>query len=204
MISRGMQITIFMCFNCVACGASPPAARVVPSIETLARCERKFSRRQSDSLPDSILIGRYELRMISEDRYYKGRSVTGQLELHYTDSAYKTRIDAARADPHRDPEMNFRSFYEPIIGTVTIDLQRIYAVPSGNLGSLDPSEPGVYLMQSQPVLDFGRFPMALDGTSLSLRIVGRSALGFWGSWSSAWSLSRSTVTGRFCAKRIQS
>jgi hypothetical protein len=167
----------------------------------LARCEKNFARRATAPIPDSAMLGDYDLRMIGEESIMNGKSVIGRLELHRTDSAYAARMKSFRNDRRSDREMIFRSFYEPVIGTVDIDVEHVGASASGNMKSIDPAAPGVFLQQSQPVLVIGAFPLVLDGSSMGLRIIGGNPSGFWGSWSSSLAISNSTTSGRFCAVR---
>ena len=195
-------VTASCAFVCAACAfGSSSQLRGRASAEDLARCDRDLTRLATDSIPDSAIVGSYEVRLVGESRYERGRSVTGLLELHQTDPLYKAHMDSIRADPHSDRAEIFSSFYEPIIGTASIDLNAVGASTNSDMSSRDPAAPGVYLMRTLPALVLGRFPISFDGSSTSMTIVGGNTFGFWGRWSSSLAISSTVTKGRFCARR---
>lgn len=193
---RALSITL------VACAPHSQSSPIISSdAATLTQCSAELTRLATPKIADSLLVGRYNLFLAAEEKSTVGEVARGKLELRIADSAYKSRMDTLY-DPQADRNVVRNAFYAFVIGTASIDVRRVGAMVNGDMSSANPLAPGVFLLQSQPILILGRFPMALDGGSTSLRIIGGNSHGFWGTWSSWFALSRSSTNGRFCASRI--
>ncbi len=152
------------------------------------------------------LAGEYRLRLVATSGAKKGASVEGKLRLDsQTDSLrYRSRLGAA-------PDS---TVLHPLYGATDVDLSLVDAVSVGSTTSLDPSRPGVLVMERRSAPD--RSPRTdiiirlgsdanrtdrqrFDGgyTALRVRQVGPGGLA--GSWASGVATER--AAGYFCATR---
>ena len=153
------------------------------------------------------LAGEYRLRLVATSGAKKGASVEGKLRLDsQTDSLrYRSRLGAA-------PDS---TVLHPLYGATDVDLSLVDAVSVGSTTSLDPSRPGVLVMERRSAPD--RSPRTdiiirlgsdanrtdrqrFDGgyTALRVRQVGPGGLA--GSWASGVATER--AAGYFCAMRV--
>lgn len=152
------------------------------------------------------LAGEYQLRLVATSGAKKGAAADGKLRLDaQTDSLrYRRRLGGA-------PDS---TVLHPLYGATDVDLSLIDAVSVGSTTSLDPTRPGVLVMERRAAP--GRSPRTeiiirlgsdanrmdrqrFDGgyTALRVRQVGPGRLA--GSWASGVATER--AAGYFCATR---
>ncbi|HEV8177114.1 MAG TPA: hypothetical protein VGP44_05440 [Gemmatimonadales bacterium] len=153
------------------------------------------------------LAGEYSLKLVATSGAKKGGAAEGTLRLDpQTDSLrYRSRLGGA-------PDS---TVLHPLYGATDVDLSLVDAVSVGSTTSLDPSRPGVLVMERRSAPD--RLPRTdiiirlgsdanrtdrqrFDGgyTALRVREVGPGRLA--GSWASGVATER--AAGYFCASRV--
>ncbi|HEU0078075.1 MAG TPA: hypothetical protein VFQ76_10530 [Longimicrobiaceae bacterium] len=181
--------------GCAAVGASSPPA---------AGCRPPGRGAYSGPLPD--LAGEYRLVFVGTRGAGRGRSAEGTLSLH-------RRPPGQRAAGPLGTTVDL-SAVQPFHGSAEIDLRSLGAAFEGELGSRDPSRPGVVVeFDDDPGdaalrLGLGSESNALDvvvadggSTEAVVRRVGPD--GFAGAWESSLSYSDRRSAGYFCAIRVE-
>jgi hypothetical protein len=151
--------------------------------------------------------GEYALTLVATGGDSAGRAVSGGMWLHRQEEALR-QYTVPGADP--DPGLTV-----PLYGTADIDLDAVGAVHAGELGSLDPTQPGAMVLERRGEAEGRTFAeilvrlgaagnrrdvLAFDGAYMVLWLRSESPEGFAGDW-------RSGVSGResrgyFCAVRV--
>jgi hypothetical protein len=139
------------------------------------------------------LAGTYQLELTSKWEHEHGKTVRGSLDLWTPDSLfqfyepeyYVKQDTVIRRFVATDSITRWRRTgrWRPLIGAARMDLHKVSAPQSKQLGSRDPFKPGVRLeganLQFEPVhLGYRR----VDGSSMALKIERSSRLGFTGRW----------------------
>jgi hypothetical protein len=150
------------------------------------------------------MAGEYQLRMIATSGPKNGSSVDGRLRLLAQDSSLRRLILPGG--------MRDTSTTVPLYGTAEVDVSPVGAVYAGDLKSVDPTRPGVLVLESSArsaggsrvMLRLGseanrRDRLRFDGAYTVLRVRRISEDGFAGNWESGVPLPRSG--GHFCATR---
>ena len=150
--------------------------------------------------------GRYHLTLVTAGDG-AGRTVTGTLELKDNEPSLR-RLPTAGEAPDETVLL-------PLHGWAAIDLAAVDALAIGDIGSRDPLQPGVLVLEQRtagqaPVaitLRFGSIAnrragnAAVDGGYMALHIAHIMPRGgFTGTWASGVHARR--VTGHFCATRL--
>ena len=150
--------------------------------------------------------GRYHLTLVTAGDG-AGRTVTGTLELNDNEPSLR-RLPTVGEAPDE-------SVLLPLHGWAAIDLTAVDALAIGDIGSRDPLQPGVLVLEQRtagqaPVaitLRFGSIAnrragnAAVDGGYMALHIAHIMPRGgFAGTWASGVHARR--VTGHFCATRL--
>ena len=188
-------------------GGAEERARQAPTGPTaLSACVA-----QEGELPmEATLVrgaGRYHLTLIT-DRDGAERSVTGALVLADNEPSLR-RLPAAGDAPADDTVLL------PLHGWAAIDLAAVDALEMGDIGSRDPLQPGVLVLEQRPAADapvaitlrFGSLAnrrdgrQAVDGGYMALHVAHVAA---WGSFSGTWAsgVHARRVSGHFCATRL--
>lgn len=151
--------------------------------------------------------GRFHLTLVTA-REGAERSVTGTLEL--ADNEPPLRRLAATGDRSPDDTVTL-----PLYGWAAIDLAAVDALEIGDIGSRDPLQPGVLVLEQRPAahapvaitLRFGSIANrrstsgAVDGGYMALHVARVTPPGsFAGTWASGVHARR--VSGHFCATRL--
>jgi hypothetical protein len=149
------------------------------------------------------MTGEYHLRMVATSGPKNGNSVDGRLRLQPQDSSLRQLILPGGV---RDTGTTV-----PLYGAAEIDVSPVGAVYAGDLSSVDPTRPGVVVLQSSSgsagsrvMLRMGseanrRDRLRFDGAYTVLRVRRISDGGFAGNWESGVPLPRSG--GHFCATK---
>jgi hypothetical protein len=150
------------------------------------------------------MAGEYHLRMVATSGPKNGSSADGRLRLLPQDSSLRQLTFPGG--------MRDTSSTAPLYGTAEIDMSPVGAVYAGDLSSLDPTRPGVVVLQSSSgsaggsrvMLRMGseanrRDRLRFDGAYTVLRVRRISEDGFAGNWESGVPLPRSG--GHFCATK---
>lgn len=144
------------------------------------------------------LAGTYRLRMVATEGAQSGQAAEGVLRLQ----PYESSLRAVTIGRIRDTTSSYVHY-----GSTDVDVDAVGAVRPGDLGSLDPMQPGVVVIERNGVItvrlgseanrrDVARF----DGGFTALRVGKVSRDGFTGSWRSGVGIQRSSA-GYFCAAR---
>ncbi|HET7234466.1 MAG TPA: hypothetical protein VFJ16_30920 [Longimicrobium sp.] len=171
-----------------SCPAAQPSAVAAPCAAVAAG---------SAPVRASGLAGEYRLSLVATRGSRAGTSVAGGLRL------------AAYAQPAQGPG-NVRY---PLYGSATLALDSVGAVAPGDIGSANPSRPGVRVIEwqrsdaasrTQLTLRFGADANGpetgqIEGTRLALFVDSVAPSGFYGRWESGTPDQRSG--GHFCAER---
>ena len=178
----------------------------VPASTPIAAC----IARSGDLPADATLVrgvGRYHLTLVAAGAGGE-RSVTGTLELANNEPPLRRLLSEGGQDPDAIVLL-------PLYGWAAIDLTAVDALEIGDIGSRDPLQPGVLVMEQRPAptadvaitLRFGSLANrrdaagAVDGAYMALHVahVARSG-SFAGTWASGVHARR--VSGHFCATRL--
>ena len=194
----------------VAGGCAGGAEERTPRVPTGPTALSACVAREGELPPDATLLrgaGRYHLTLVTT-RDGAERSATGTLEL--TDNEPPLRRLPATGDAPADDRVLL-----PLHGSAAIDLAAVDALEIGDIGSRDPLQPGVLVLEQRPAagapvaitLRFGSLanrregPQAVDGGYLALHVAHIAAGGsFAGTWASGVHARR--VSGQFCATRL--
>ena len=184
-------------------GAQERAREVRPIPTAITACVA----RQGELRSDATLTrgaGRFHLTLVTV-RDGAERSVTGTLELADNEPSLR-RLPATGGAPTDDTVLL------PLHGWAAIDLAAVDALEIGDIGSRDPLQPGVLVLEQRPAANapvaitmrFGSLanrrhgPHAVDGGYMALHVAHITALGsFSGTWTSGVHARR--TTGHFCA-----
>lgn len=151
--------------------------------------------------------GRYHLTLVTV-RDGAERSVMGTLELADNEPSLR-RLPATGNAPADNTVLL------PLHGWAAIDLAAVDALEIGDIGSRDPLQPGVLVLEQRPAagapvaitLRFGSLanrrhgPQAIDGGYMALHVAHVAA---WGSFAGTWSsgVHARRASGHFCATRL--
>lgn len=145
------------------------------------------------------LAGNYRLKLVATAGSRAGEAAEGTLGLQ----PYEGSLRAVTIGGIRDTAASYVHF-----GSTDVDLEAVGAVRLGHLGSLDPTRPGVVMVERKGsiTLRLGseanrRDVVRFDGGFTALRVGGTTQDGFTGSWSSGVGIQRSSA-GYFCAVRM--
>jgi hypothetical protein len=149
------------------------------------------------------LAGEYRLILVATGGERAGQEADGELVLLTVDSA------ASLAQLEADLSQS-RAAYR-LVGTTDLALETVGAVRMGDLASLDPSRPGVAVLQRSDREDrditvrLGSLAnevgnVRFDGGYAALRVSWLETSGFGGSWASG--VRGPEATGYFCAFRL--
>lgn len=149
--------------------------------------------------------GEYQLRLVATSGAKTGASVEGTLSLQPQPDAlrYRTRLGGT-VDT---------SVVHPLYGSADLDLGAVDAVSVGSIGSRDPMQPGVLVVEhhasgdnasTEIVIRLGseanrRDRQRFDGGYTALRVREVSDTGMAGTWASG--ITRERSAGYFCAVR---
>ncbi len=152
--------------------------------------------------------GEYRLRLVATSGSRTGSEANGKLTLQPQSGELRYR---ARPGGYTDS-----SVVHPLYGSTDVDLAAVDAVLVGSTTSLDPTRPGVLVVErhARP----GQAPIAhiwlrlgsdanqrgrqrVDGGYTALRIRQMSPAGFSGSWASG--IKSEQSAGYFCAERTK-
>ena len=144
------------------------------------------------------LAGKYRLKLVATAGSRAGQAAEGSLDLR----PYESSLRAVTIGGIRDTAASYVHY-----GATDVDPEAVGAVRLGELGSLEPTRPGVVVVERKGTItlrlgseanrrDVARF----DGGFTALRVGGASRDGFTGSWSSGVNIQRASA-GYFCAIR---
>jgi hypothetical protein len=148
------------------------------------------------------LAGEYELTLVATSGPENTHQVSGNLQLHPSDSADRV---FTRPDGSVEPNVAM-----PLYGATGVSLAPVGAVTMGDLSSLDPQRPGVAVLEQREspgaapgiTLRLGaqanqRGMVRFDGGYTALDVTWVAPGGFGGSWRSG--VSEQVAAGYFCA-----
>jgi len=151
--------------------------------------------------------GRYHLTLVTA-RDGTERSAMGTLELADNEPSLR-RLPATGDAPADDTVLL------PLYGWAAIDLAAVGALEIGDIGSRDPLQPGVLVLEQRPAanapvaitLRFGSLanrrhgPQAVDGGYMALHVA---HVAEWGSFAGTWAsgVHARRASGHFCATRL--
>lgn len=149
--------------------------------------------------PAEQLAGTYRLKLVATEGAKAGQSSEGTLLLQ----PYEPSLREVTVGGIRDTAARYVHY-----GRADVDLDAVGAVSPGELGSLDPMQPGVVVIQRKGAItlrlgsaanrrDVARF----DGGYMALRVGEATADRLAGSWTSGVGTRRSA--GYFCAVRVE-
>lgn len=152
-----------------------------------------------DAGPDQ-LEGEFRIRFVAPSANGDERAAAGTLKLFPNEAS---------------PRAGDTTYAYPLFGTLDADLAAVGATAPGDIGSLDPMQPGVLVIQrltdtppkpGRLLLRLGslanrRDVVRFDGGYTALRVRELTADGFAGNWESGSPMP--TARGYFCATRVQ-
>lgn len=155
--------------------------------------------------PADALAGRYRLQLVASSGANKGGTAGGELQLLPYDSSERQRTLSSGV---RDTVNSY-----PLYGSTDMNLEAVGAV-AGDLGSVDPSRPGVLVIRIAPRSDTAGARVILrlgaeanrqdlvrfDGGYTVLRVREITGDGFAGDWESGAPMPQ--AGGHFCAVRV--
>jgi hypothetical protein len=157
-------------------------------------CAAPSSATKFDSSQVEQLAGVYALTLVADSFPSYGARTFGRLRL-------------------RANTKSVRGFGEwPLVGTLEMNLDAIFAAYSHDPKSVDPHAPGVYFDKASGVFGIGVQPSLMDGTSTSLTPLLVWPDGFQGRWTPNYGIAsimnpatgkRAHVGGDFCAARTR-
>lgn len=153
----------------------------------------------------ATMVGEYRLTLVATRGERAGNSASGDLMLIPVDSAYRIQQTANVTSSVDSPFV--------LVGRTELSLGDVGAIRMGEIATLDPTRPGVAVLQqetsdaagSRITLRFGSQANQLgnvlfDGGYTALQVSWIEALGFGGSWASG--VRGPETGGYFCAFRI--
>lgn len=155
-------------------------------------CAAPSTAAQFDSSQVEQLAGVYALTLVTDSFPSHGARTSGQLRLRVTTDSLRRFGDW------------------PLVGTLEMNLDAIFAPYSHDPRSTTPGAPGVYFDKPSGVFGIGVQPKLLDGTSTSLTPLLVWPEGFQGHWTPHYGIASITnpatgkpahVGGDFCAVR---
>ncbi|MDE0027612.1 MAG: hypothetical protein OXP69_24625 [Spirochaetaceae bacterium] len=190
-------------------GAEERAPRVPAGPTAISAC----GAREGELPAGATLVrgaGRYHLTLVTV-RDGAERSAMGTLEL--ADNEPSLRRLPETGDASADTADS--TVLLPLYGWAAIDLAAVDALEIGDIGSRDPLQPGVLVLEQRPAanapvaitLRFGSLanrrhgPQAVDGGYMALHVA---HVAEWGSFAGTWSsgVHARRASGHFCATRL--
>jgi hypothetical protein len=158
------------------------------------------------------LAGRWRLELVADTGRATGRSLSADLVLRPTTPAQRAGKSVITGKPVIDDGYAFW-------GTLSTDLRRLGALPSGHLTSNDPAVPGVrvYVRRerpgTEPFLDlsiqlraqppYDHWETVLDGDFNGFQVQAMDRDMMAGTWESSGGEMAVSARGRFCGRRVR-